>query len=61
MAQAQVNGKDISVEESNKLEGVINYNVWWLKIRAISRRENLWDIIENVVTPTTFPTIVGGV
>jgi hypothetical protein len=53
--------KDISVEESNKLEGVVNYSVWWLKMRAISRRENLWDIIENVVTPTTFPTIVSGV
>jgi hypothetical protein len=29
-------------------------------MRAILRRENLRNIIENVVTPTTFPTIVGG-
>jgi hypothetical protein len=30
-------------------------------MRAILKKEKLWDIIENVVTPTTFPTIVGGV
>ena len=33
--------KAIDIEESNKLDGNTNYNVWKLKARAVLRRENM--------------------
>jgi hypothetical protein len=30
-------------------------------MRAILRRESLWDIIENVVTPSAFPAVINGI
>ena len=53
--------RNISIGEANKLEGVSNYHVWSLRMRALFRRERLWEITSNRIDPTAFPTVVGGV
>ena len=50
----------MSVGESSKLVGASNYYTWQLKMRAILRRENVWELNENHVTPAIFLAIVLG-
>ena len=54
------NHGSMSVGESSKLVGVSNYYTWQLKVRAILRRENVWELTENHVTPAIFPAVVLG-
>jgi hypothetical protein len=48
------------IGESNKLEGENNYHVWSLKMRALFRKEKLWDVVHTEVTPTIFPHMLNG-
>jgi hypothetical protein len=34
--------KHCEIGETNKLQGLQNYNVWKIKMEAIFRREKLW-------------------
>jgi hypothetical protein len=54
------NSSNISIGESNKLAGTSNYYVWSLKMRAILRRKNQWDVTERKIEPAAFPTNIGG-
>ena len=53
--------RNIFVGEANKLDGVSNYQVWGLHMRAIFRREKWWVITENKFKPVVFPTMIGGI
>lgn len=46
----------MSIGEANKLIGINNYYIWQLRIKTILKRENVWDLTENHVQPTKFPT-----
>ena len=50
----------MAVGESSKLLGVSNYYTWQLKMKAILRRENVWELTEHHVTPAIFPAVVLG-
>nr|PNR54317.1 hypothetical protein PHYPA_007994 [Physcomitrium patens] len=50
--------RDLSVGESNKLEGLSNYHVWRLKIRAIFQSENSWEVVESAISPTIFLAVL---
>ena len=52
--------RNVSIGESNKLEGSKNCYMWSLKMQAILRRENWWEIIQNELIPEAFPTNIGG-
>ena len=53
--------RNISVGDTNKLDGTSNYHVWGLRMRAIFRREKWWVITENKIEPLVFPAMIGGV
>jgi hypothetical protein len=57
MAESSSN---ISIGESNKLAGMANYYVWSLKMLAILRRENLWDVTSEKALLAAFPAVIGG-
>jgi hypothetical protein len=46
---------NISIGETNKLEGSLNYQAWKIKAKAIYKRENLWEVIFTKINTTTFP------
>lgn len=39
--------KNIQIQEANKLDGASNYQAWKVKMRALFRREGLWEIVER--------------
>jgi hypothetical protein len=49
------------IGENNKLEGENNYHMWSLKMKALFRKEKLWDVIHTEVSPTIFPHMLNGV
>jgi hypothetical protein len=54
-------GSKLEVGEANKLTGTSNYYVWSLKMRAILRREGMWDITENAFNPDAYPVVIDSV
>ena len=53
--------KSYEVGEYNKLSGLLNYNVWKIKMEAVLRREKLWSLVEKKQNPTALPATIGGV
>lgn len=51
--------KNVSIGDTNKLTGVNNYYVWSLKMCAILRRENWWNLTETAFNPEAFPANLG--
>jgi hypothetical protein len=49
------------IGKSNKLEGENNYHIWSLKVRALFRKEKLWDVVHTEVSPTIFPHMLNGI
>ena len=54
-----VDKRNVSIGESNKLEGASNYLAWRIKMTTLFRRERLWDITAQEVNPVVFPAAVG--
>jgi hypothetical protein len=52
--------KHCEIGESNKLQGLQNYNVWKIKMEAIFRREKLWGIVETKRSDSVFPNTIEG-
>jgi len=50
--------RNLLVGESNRLKGFDNDHVLKLKMRAIFRSANLWEVAENEISHLTFPTIL---
>lgn len=55
------------MHEANELDGeanyenrVPNYQIWWVKKKAIFRREGLLEIVESNINPTTFLIYIAG-
>jgi hypothetical protein len=53
-------GRNIQIGEANKLDGESNYQVWKVKIKAIFKRESLWEIVQSKVIPESYPSNIGG-
>ncbi|KAG0573193.1 hypothetical protein KC19_VG156600 [Ceratodon purpureus] len=53
MAQTS-SSKNISLREADKLSRDEKFSVWKVKMRALLRKEKLWEIIENKSVPTAF-------
>jgi hypothetical protein len=51
-------GSKLEVGKANKLTGTSNYYVWSLKMRAILRREGMWDITENAFNLDAYPVVI---
>ncbi|KAH9549520.1 hypothetical protein CY35_10G023900 [Sphagnum magellanicum] len=49
MAQEQSSNMIITIDNSSKLEGASNYGIWKFKIKTILMREDLWDLVNQVV------------
>lgn len=49
----------VMISKSNKLEEVVNYNVWKFKMRVLLKRENMWDLVERKVVLILFLMLVG--
>jgi hypothetical protein len=53
--------KPCEVGEANKLVGILNYNVWKIKMEAILRKERLWGLVEMNRSITIFPAEIDGI
>ncbi|KAG0571502.1 hypothetical protein KC19_VG016800 [Ceratodon purpureus] len=51
--------RNITIGEANKLEGDTNWSVWKIKMRALLRKEKLWEITENKIEPVAFLVTIG--